>query len=104
MESMVDATLIPRQLFLSGFVLLIACFIIIEKPTVKHHFTYIRNKALQCFAALFLIYLISNLIANTISESLYVSSKIGLEFVFLFITIHLFYNERLSKRAVTEGV
>jgi|GEM_PF-805212 len=101
-KNIVDPVLIPRQLFLSVFVFLLFLMIVLSKA--RWNMSYLTGKPVLAFIVFFLCYLLSIFFANTISEALYVSSKIGIELVFLILTAHLIYNKELLPAQLIQGI
>lgn len=103
--NLLDPVLISRQLYLSVFLSIIIIVLLFKNIAGFHcDFGYLKNKAIYTFMLFLIINLISISFSNTVSEALYVCSKVGLLFTFLLITIHLIYNNNLQIKTITESL
>ena len=97
-ETVIDPVLMPRQIFLTVF-LLVVCFISlyqIHKNRVSADFSFLKL-ALPVVLSLFvLLNFLSIFQAIALSEAYYVSSKMGVEFLFFIVSTYLIINKKLS--------
>jgi O-antigen ligase len=105
-ESFIDPVLIPRQFFLTFFLLFIWAIIFITKKQKDLSIPVSRlSSALILCAALIVIFsFISIIYANTFSESIYVASKYGVIFLFLITTWFLLGTQLILKKDLIYGL
>lgn len=99
-DSLIDPVLMPRQLFLTLFLLFIWTFLLFTKK-LKGHSLQISNLSwlvILCSGLLVVLPFVSIAYAHTTSESIYVASKYGIVFLF-FITTYFLVTAKLLLRA-----
>ena len=96
-DKIIDPILIPRQIYLSLFLLILGFIIIIQMINKKLNpdLSFIKITLPVLFLSLIIIHLISSIRAFAMSESLYVSSKIMVEISFFLITTFLIIQRKL---------
>jgi O-antigen ligase len=101
-----DPVLIPRQLFLTVFLLFIwiALFLTKRHGELSSSLSRLSLLLLLCQGLLALLAVVSVLYANTISESLYVASKSGIVFLFFLTTCLLLSARIISSEDLKKGV
>ena len=101
---LIDPVLVPRQLYLTCFLLiLIFCIankFYAKKMTIDTSFLKMRFFSFQLL--FLLIVLITSTQAILLSESVYVFSKLGVEFVFIVITTYLIIQNQLQITILTK--
>jgi O-antigen ligase len=104
-ESFADPVLMPRQLFLSLFLLFIWCVLLAKGFYKKLSFEINKLSLLLAGCSVILISLSfgSAFYSHVTSESLYVSSKYSLIFVFLLTTWFLLRNNLLARKHLIFG-
>ena len=105
-EEVIDPILIPRQLYLSLFLLIIGFVIIIQlinKKTIPD-LSFLKTTLPLVFCVFILISIISAINATAISESLYVISKTTIEISFFAITTYLILQKKIELEALIKAI
>jgi O-antigen ligase len=104
-ESFIDPVLIPRQSFLTLFLLFIWIAIIFKKSFVDQiQLSRLSFLLILSSGLLVILSFISTSYSNTISESIYVSSKYGIIFLFFMTTYFLIKTDQLKAGDLANGV
>jgi O-antigen ligase len=105
-EDLIDPALVPRQFLLSLFLIFIFCALfftgqykVMSPATSKLSYAFIALNG-----TLVILSFISICYSNTISESIYVSSKYAIIFIFLMTTYFLLHVQLISKEDLINGV
>lgn len=96
----VDPVLIPRQLYLSAFVLVIVLYLLAQKNL---QFLPFKNPLYLAIGSYILLALLSFYDNPFTSESHYVLSKQLVLFSFLIVTIHALYNQLITVKLLTKA-
>ena len=105
-ETVIDPVLIPRQIYLTVFLLTVSTIIFYQvyKKRLIADFSFLKL-ALPIVLSLFvLLNFLSIFQANTASEAYYVSSKMGVELLFFIVSTYLIINEKLSLYYLTKSI
>lgn len=102
----VDPVLLPRQILLSIFLLIISGLIISRKALINKSVSFnFKSVLLPLFLIIFLIFqIISIQKAIDLKESIYVISKTSVLIAFLLITTILLINGKLQLKSIIKGV
>ena len=96
-KSLIDPVLLPRQIYLSSFLIIILYFLYRKNKTGELVFSksILKSNLFKVFLGVFLISLISVTYSISLSESLYTTSKYGIIFSLFVITTLLISNKKL---------
>jgi O-antigen ligase len=105
-ESLMDPVTAPRQAFLSIFLLIIHGLILFKKSFKNLSLQSSRLSLLLISANALLVALsiVSMAYAHVVSESMYVASKYGIQFIFLLTTYFLLSAQLLSRKDLVNGI
>ena len=97
-SDILDSVLIPRQLFLSFFVLITAVLVWfgVSKQKISIDFGFVKLRIITLALLFVFVVIISFTSSIVLSESIYFLSKILLLFAFFGITTLLFINKKIS--------
>jgi len=96
----IDPVLIPRQLYLSAFVLVVVLYLLAQKNL---QFLPFKNPLYLAIGSYVLLALLSFYDNHFTSESHYVLSKQLVLFSFLIVTIHALYNQLITVKLLTKA-
>jgi O-antigen ligase/Tfp pilus assembly protein PilF len=105
-DKIVDPVLIPRQIALTIFVLIIGVLIFyqISIKKINNDFRFLKSAFFYIFLLFNFTILISFFQSNLISESIYTFSKISLESLFLIFTCYLIIQKQLSVNSLAKSI
>ncbi len=105
-SSIIDPVLIPRQIYLSAFVLILALTLAyhLKNEKLKPDFSFLKLPVFAAYAVLLLMVLVSFAQAIAISESIYVLSKYSIEAVFFVLTTYLLITEKLNFLTLAKAI
>jgi len=105
-DKIIDPVLIPRQLYLTVFILivgLIICYWIYTKKLIPD-FSFLKLSLPLLLVVFILITLISFSQSIAITESIYVLSKLTIELLFFIITTYLIIQNKLSVNSLIKAI
>ena len=105
-KSLIDPVLLPRQIYLSSFLIIILYFLQKKNKSGELVFSksILKSNLFKVFLGFFLISLISATYSISVSESLYTTSKYGIIFSLFVITTILIYNKKLRVIILAKAV
>jgi len=105
-DKLVDPVLIPRQIFLTVFIVItasiITCLILFKK--LPSDFLFLKSPFFLALLLFVAAIIISFCRSTAISESIYILSKVLIEIIFLIITTYLLIQNKLSLAQLTNAV
>jgi O-antigen ligase len=105
-EKTIDPVLIPRQIFLSCFVLIILLILFYSglKKNSKADFSFLRLLIPIMLFAFLLVNIISFTQTTASTESIYVISKYSVEIIFFMLTTYLLIQKKIDKSILIKSV
>ncbi len=105
-EQLIDPVLLPRQLYLALFQILVIGFIYInfKKKKINLNYSIFQSTLFKVFFGFVIINFISSFWSVSQSESIYVSSKIGLLFSLFYTTTLLIIQKKLRTSFILKGI
>lgn len=105
-NSIIDPVLVPRQLFLSSFILVLFIMLITSKKLVNDDIKIHNLSGLLILSEIIfvLISFVSIAYSDNISEAMYVSSKYGILLTFLVVTYYLVKVHLINESDLVRGV
>ena len=105
-EKLIDPVLLPRQIYLSSFLIIVLYFIYRKNKTGELIFSksIFKSNLFKAFLGFFLISFISATYSISVSESLYTTSKYGIIFCLFTITTLLISNNKLRVLILAKAV
>ena len=105
-DKLVDPVLLPRQLFLTFFVFITSLIIVIQirKKRMIADFSFLKLLFFIFFIGLLLAITVSFFQSIVVQESIYLLSKVAIEFVFCMTTTYLLIQGKLSVESLIKSV
>lgn len=104
-DSLIDPVLLPRQLFLTLFLLALILKISFQKEKLFLFSNQLfKNIVIFSILGFSIITILSTLFSFNISESVYVSSKYFVEFVYLIVTFILLINKKITFKTLQKSI
>ncbi len=105
-DSLIDPVLMPRQLFLTVFLLFIWATLLFTKKlkNLSLQISHLSRLVILCSALLVILSFVSIAYAHTTSESIYVASKYSIVFLFFITTYFLVSAKLLLREDLFNGV
>jgi O-antigen ligase len=104
-DLLIDPVLLPRQLFLTLFLLVLILKIGFQKEKLFLFSNQLfKNTVIFSILGFSIITILSTLFSFNISESVYVSSKYFVEFVYLMVTFILLINKKITFKTLQKSI
>ena len=105
-EKTIDPVLIPRQIYLSCFVLIILLILFFSglKKNSKADFSFLRLLIPIMLFSFLLVNIISFTQTTALTESIYVISKYSIEIIFFILTTYLLIEKKIDKSILIKSV
>lgn len=105
-DKIVDPVLIPRQILLTFFVAIlgIVIFYRISTKKLENDFSFFKSVVIVSFFIFLLALLFSFFQSNVLSESIYLFSKVFIEFIFLILTTYLITQNQLTLKRLFRSI
>ncbi len=102
----IDPVLLPRQIYLSFFVMIIGIVICIKhyKKSIEIEDSFFKLTLPWILLVIFVIYSVSAIKSLVISESIYVISKLLIEILFFLLTYFLLIKKELSIESIVKSI
>ena len=102
----IDPVLLPRQIYLSFFVIILGIVICIKhhNKSIEIDTSFYKLSLLWLLLVLFVIYSVSAIKSLVISESVYVISKLLIEILFFLLTYFLLLKKELSIESIVKSI
>lgn len=105
-DKLVDPVLIPRQFFLTVFVFIVGSIIFLNARAKRMiiDFTFLKLMINVSFIVLLITIGVSFFLSIVIQESIYLLSKVAIEFIFFMITTFLLIQKKLNLNSLIQSV